>query len=563
MGRDTWWQPPEDLYSWLGPFSKVGRTIGNETRELSVYVSSFEGYWGNWVWEGALSYSESSSEQRAIAGIYNRDRFEAALFGELCADGSVNCSPDDGGLWYNPFGGQQNQQEGVLSLLQEQLPRNGESKLYSADFRSSGDLWDVDAGTISAAVGVEVRREEVSDTPDPLARGTFENNFEPGVIGFGSTGAKADRDQWAVFTELFIPITYDLDVQLAGRYDHYSDFGGEFNPKVGVRWQASEELVVRSSWAQSFRAPSLSQVGAEITLSSFNLECKPEFRGNYCGDTQVETNILTKVFGNDDLDAETSDSFSAGFAWSPTRDVTVTLDYWHFKHENIVGVDGEFMLRRSLNDPSLRFCGGVPIEAAQGVGFEDCDENGVGVLGSRLDGDVHLQLENLGLQETNGIDFTYTHYFDIDGIGRFTWLTDITHLLGFERQLSQEAEKEELAGSFRYPETIVTNTLRWERDAWFGNVRMQYTSSYEDDVEALTQGDLDFLGITADRKVPSWTKFNATLGYDFSDAFTLRFNVENLFDRQAPYAYGTSANVDHYNHDTMGRFYRLSATYRF
>lgn len=552
--------PLDEIRGW-GRFPD-GRTITNTTDSMR-FVSGLEGSWGNWFWESAASYSESRSEQQAVAGIFNRERFEASLFGELCADGSTNCAPGDGGLWYNPFGGQANNSQQVLDLLQEQLPRNGVSKLYSIDFRTSGDLTELRHGALSAAFGVEARREEVSDRPDPLARGTFENNYMPGVIGFGSTGASASRNQWAAFAELFIPITETLDAQVAGRYDHYNDFGGEFNPKVGLRWAPTDEWVFRGSWAQSFRAPSLSQVGAEITLSSFNLDCKPEFRGNYCGETQVERNILTKVFGNEDLEAEDSESLSFGFAFSPNRDITLTFDYWQFEHNNIVGVDGEFLLQRSLSDPSLRFCGELPATVSQGVGFEECDENGVGIVTSRLAGDVHLQLENLGTQKTRGIDLTYTHHFDIDGVARFTWLTDVTHLLEFERQLSQNAEPERLEGTFRYPQTILTNTLRWSRDAWFGNVRVQYTSSYDDDIEGFRQADLDRLGISANRKVPSWTKVNTTVGYEFSENLIVRFNIENLFDRQAPYAYGTSANVDHFNHDTMGRFYRLSAMYRF
>ncbi|MCC5854614.1 MAG: TonB-dependent receptor [Idiomarina sp.] len=553
--------PDEDFILGWGRFPD-GRTLENTTESIRL-VTGLEGSWGEWFWEGALSYSESRSEQRAVAGIYNRARFEASLFGELCADGSTNCSPNEGGLWYNPFGGQQQQDPTVIGLLQESLPRNGVSKLYSADFRSSGDLFYLDSGPVAAAVGVEMRREEISDSPDPLARGTFENNFEPGVIGFGSTGASASRDQWAVFAEVFVPVTDRLNAQIAGRYDHYSDFGGEFNPKVGLRYELTNDLLLRASWAQSFRAPSLSQVGAEITLSSAAVDCKPEFIGNYCTGGFPDFSILTKVYGNDELEAEDSESFSAGFAWSPNRDVTVTFDYWRFEHNNIVGVDPEFFMRRTLTDPSLRFCGQVPADVSQGVGFEECDENGVGVVTSRIDGDVHLQLENLGIQKTEGLDFTYTHYFDIDGVARFTWLTDVTHLLSFDRQLSQQADTEKLASTFRYPRTIFTNTLRWDRDRLFGNIRVQYTSGYDDDIETLGQADLDRLGITADRKVPSWTKVNTTVGYEFSDNFTVRFNIENLFDRQAPYAYGTSANVDHFNHDTMGRFYRVSATYRF
>ncbi|MCC5880580.1 MAG: TonB-dependent receptor [Idiomarina sp.] len=537
-----------------------GRTLTNETDSLRL-VSGLEGDWGHWVWESALSFAQSESEQRTVAGVYNRARFEASLFGELCADGSTDCAPDAGGLWYNPFGGQVNNDPAVLGLLQETLPRKGTSRLYSFDFQTSGDITEMRHGALAAALGVEVRREEVSDRPDPLARGTFDNNYEPGVIGFGSTGADASRDQWAVFSEFFVPVTERLNLQIAGRYDYYDDFGGDFNPKIGARYEATDDLILRASWAQSFRAPSLSQVGAEVTLSSFNLECRDEFRGNYCSDTQVETNILSKVFGNPDLDAEDAESFNAGLAWSPSRNITLTADYWHFEHNNIVGVDGEFFLLRTLSNPDLRSCGELPVTVQQGVGFEEC-ENGVGVLGSRLAGDVHLQLENLGTQKTHGLDFTYTHRFETSW-ANFTWLFDATHLLSFERQLSQEAEREHLAGTFRYPETVLTNTLRWSRDDWFGNVMVQYTSGYDDDIEALTEADLERLQISADRQVPSWTKVNATVGYDISDSWTVRFNVENLFDRRAPTAYGTSANVDHFNHDTMGRFYRVSMRYVF
>lgn len=551
--------PPEsELLGW-GRFPD-GRTLTNETDSMRL-VTGLEGYLGMWEWEAALTLAQSESEQRAVAGVYNRERFESALFGELCADGTLGCSPGNDGLWYDPFNGQVNNASQVIDLLQESLPRKGTSRLYGFDFRSSGDVMSTRHGALAAAVGFELRREEVSDEPDPLARGTFENNYEPGVIGFGSTGAEASRNQWAAFTELFIPVSERLNLQVAGRYDHYSDFGGDFNPKIGARFEATEDLILRASWAQSFRAPSLSQVGAEVTLSSFNLECRDEFRGNYCSDSQVETNILTKVFGNPALEAEQAESFNAGFAWSPSRDITLTADYWRFEHDNIVGVDGEFFLLRSLSDPGLRFCGELPVTVEQGVGFEECDD-GSGVLGSRLAGDVHLQLENLGLQKTHGIDVTYTQHFDT-ALANFTWLVDVTHLLGFERQLSQEAEREHLAGTFRYPETVLTNTLRWSRDDWFGNIMVQYTSGYDDEVEALTAADFDRLGIEPGRQIPSWTKVNATVGYDITEQWTVRLNVENLFDRSAPLAYGTSANVDHFNHDTMGRFYRVSMRYVF
>ncbi|MEX1222358.1 MAG: TonB-dependent receptor [Idiomarina sp.] len=556
---DLGFAPDSSINAW-GRFPN-GRTLTNETQSFRV-VSGLSGYVGSWDWEAAVSYSESESEQRAVAGVINESKFSAALLGELCTDGSVDCTPDNGGIWYNPFNGQTGN-ENVLPLIEEQVPRNGESKLLAFDYTMSGDLFDVDSGTVSAAFGAEYRKEKVSDNPDPLARGTFENNYDPAVIGFGSTGAQAERSQWAVFTELFVPVTERIDVQIAGRYDHYDDFGGDFNPKVTARYRANDDLLFRASFAQSFRAPSLSQVGAEVTLSSFVLDCTNEFVGNYCFEGDVDVSFLSKVFGNENLEAETSDSYNAGLVWSPSQESTLTIDYWRFEHENIVGVDGEFLLLRSITDPDLRFCGEVPVTAQQGIGFEECDANGNGVITSRIEGDVNLQLENLGIQETDGIDITYTHDFDGGVYGDFRWTLDATHVLNFDRQKSKEAEVEHLAGDWRYPDTIVTARLNWDHDDWFGGITAQYTSGYDDNIEGLNEAELERLGISANRQIPSWTKVNASLGYDVSDSLTLRFKVENLFDRDAPLAYGTSANVDHFNHDTMGRFYRLSATYRF
>lgn len=555
---DLGFAPDSALLLW-GRFPE-GRTLSNTTDSFRV-VSGLNGYFGAWDWEAAVSYSQSKSEQRGEAGIINEAQFEAALLGELCADGTTTCSPTDGGLWYNPFGGQTGNED-VLAIIEEQVPRNGESKLFGLDYKMSGELFEVTHGVVSAAFGAEFRREEISDRPDPIARGTFANNYDPGVIGFGSTGAEAERDQWAIYSEFFVPLLPDLDLQLAGRYDHYDDFGGDFNPKATIRYTATDQLIFRASWAESFRAPSLSQVGAEVTLSSFALDCTAEFIGNYCFDGDVENTFLSKIFGNDDLEAETSTSYNAGFAWSYSDDATLTFDYWNFKHDNIVGIDGEFLLRRSIDDPSLRFCGELPATVTEGIGFEQCD-NGVGVITSRLAGDVHLQLQNLGIQETDGFDITYTHYFDLADAGSLRWTFDATHVLNFDRQKSVESEVERLAGDWRYPDTLLSSRLTWNGDAWFGGVAAQYTSGYKDNIEGLNSAELARLGISANREIPSWTKVNANIGYEVNRDFTVRFVIENLFDRAAPVAYGTGANVDHYNHDTMGRYFRVSATYRF
>ncbi len=545
--------PPEDFLLMWGRFN-LPRTLEN-TSESMRFVTGFEGIIGNWDWNSSLNYSTSESEQRGIAGIVNVEKFEASLFGELCADGTTNCSPGNGGLYYNPFnGGADNSQE-ILDLIQENVPRDGTSKLYSLDFNIAGELAELDSGFLESAFGIEVRREEIVDSPSELATADPLNNNEVPVYGFGSTGAKADRDIFALYAEFLIPLANNFTLNVAGRYDHYSDFGGDFNPKVGMTYKPTDNFLLRTSWSTSFRAPSLSQIGADTTLSSGALDCGPEFIDNFCGGFGGSDGYLSEIYGNPDLKAEESEAFDFGMVFNFTDDTSMTLDYWSFEHDNIVGIDDEELFRAALR-------GDVPVVESDALGIDEIGiETRDGTIGAPID-EIHLQLENLGIQETSGIDLTYTQRWDM-GSQRYTFLVDGTYLLDYQRQLSKQAEIEELDGTFRYPELLLRAKLRVSDDKWSASISANYTSSYEDDLEKFTDEELSAFGIESDREVPSWIEWRLSLGYELTDASYLRFGIQNLFDNEAPTAYGTSANVDHFNHDTMGRFYRLSYTHSF
>lgn len=64
----------------------------------------------------------------------------------------------------------------------------------------------------------------------------------------------------ALFAELNVPLLKDLNLNLAGRGDHYDDFGSAFSPKASVRWQAAPWLLVRGTLSRGFRAPSLPEI---------------------------------------------------------------------------------------------------------------------------------------------------------------------------------------------------------------------------------------------------------------------------------------------------------------
>src|SRR5690606_39614997 len=65
-----------------------------------------------------------------------------------------------------------------------------------------------------------------------------------------------------------VPLVRALDLQVAGRYEHYSDFGGVAKPKVSLAWDIVDGFMMRANWSQSFLAPNILQLYAEGTTVS-------------------------------------------------------------------------------------------------------------------------------------------------------------------------------------------------------------------------------------------------------------------------------------------------------
>lgn len=549
----------------LGRFPDA-RTIEVTTRNWRL-LNGVRGSLGNWDWETTLGASRSDSEQEAIAGIYLRDRFQAALRGRLCADGTTTCTPATGGLWYNPFGGQAVQDARVLDLLRTRVPREGSSRQVAWDAKFNGFAGSLGGGDIGWAFGAEARREQVEDRPSPLATANPQTGAVP-VIGFGSTSADARRTQWALYAESFLPISEQFDVRIAGRYDHYSDFGGDFNPAAAFRWRPADWFVLRGGWNSSFRAPSLAQAGAGVTLSSGVLPCAPgsEFINTFCGGTARDRNYLSEVYSNPDLKAETAEAWYLGSVFSLGDRSTLRLDYWKFDQRNLVDIDALDLFRRAVADPSLVRDSRDPRPPFGTLGILTRG----GRVGDRID-EVFLQLDNVGRQRTEGLDIGFDHDFVEAGWGRLRFYTDVTWVRSFERSESCSAtggdarrgagpcvggqRLVERVGEFRYPEWTVNSGFRFSRGDWMARLWANHVDGYYDD----DQRD----GVPAGRRIPSWTTLNLNLDYDLSERQTLGLTIRNLTDRDPPVALGSASNVDLYNHNTLGRFWTFSWIYRY
>jgi iron complex outermembrane receptor protein len=193
-------------------------------------------------------------------------------------------------------------------------------------------MFNIGDRTAGFAAGVEHRRYRGEFNPDPL-RQTGESQDSQAFP------VKASYDVDEVYSEFNFPILSSLELSAAIRYSDYSTFGSATTGKVGFRWQPIEDLVLRGTWSEGFRAPNLgelyglTQFGATLTDPcgptgapvvdtsngvSAGLEAACVGAGVPNGFEQANTQIITFTGGNPDLDAEESENYTVGAVYAPS-----------------------------------------------------------------------------------------------------------------------------------------------------------------------------------------------------------------------------------------------------
>ena len=491
-------------------------------------LAGLRGEINDWRWETAATVGKSENEVLHTSGYFNLDRVAAA-----------NASGQ-----FNPFNLGRDTKADVIAGLRELAPRVGESDVKSIDFNFSGEVGELPAGPISAVFGGEWRSEDIFDRPALVA--------QQGLVStLGASDAAADRTQYAGYAEFNLPITEQLDAITALRYDHYSDFGGDANPKVSLRYRATDDLILRASWSTGFRAPSLSELGAGTSLGSNYIDCgtgKP-YNG-LCGTFGAQAGELEfdqETLGNLGLDAENSEALNMGLSWNLTDDFNVTVDYWRYEHTDIVDVDANTTLNACLAGTAPTVTDAAALKGAFG-----CVKDAGGDLSFLRTG-----FFNVGAQETDGIDVKMQYGFDTTA-GRFTTTIAGTRTLSYERQLTANDPAEDLLGKLSganeiaRPEFVGDAAIDWQLQDWNASLSTHFISSLGD-------GDFKFDNET----VKSWLTLNASVGYDINDKQDIQFAVRNLTDKDPSYASSPTNGYASSVHDWLGRVWSVRYTVKF
>ncbi|MEO5820660.1 MAG: TonB-dependent receptor, partial [Vicinamibacteraceae bacterium] len=222
-------------------------------------------------------------------------------------------------------------------------------------------------GRLNVAFGTEYRRENYqirAGEPDSYRDGGSPNQAaggpscagEPESCGRAAIGAQVfpgfrpsnevdrSRDSVAGYVDVESDVRRWLRLGVAGRAEHYSDFGNTVNGKLTARLEADPRLVVRAAVSTGFRAPSLGQSFFSSTATNF-LDL---------GQGLVPVESLTlpvdsaaaKVLGAVPLEPEQSINASAGVVLTPVPALTVTIDYYRISIDDRIVLSGNFTAPR-------------------------------------------------------------------------------------------------------------------------------------------------------------------------------------------------------------------------
>jgi len=216
----------------------------------------------------------------------------------------------------------------------------------------------------------------------------------PGIPTVSATDRS--RHSWAGYVELDTDLAKGFTATLAGRYEHFSDFGGTINGKLALRYEPVDGYAIRGSISNGFRAPSLHQQFFTTTSTNF-INGFPVDISTLAVDSPV-----ARALGSSDLKPEKSVNLSFGATANPLRGLTFTIDYYRIKIKNRI------VLTENLG------AAGSGTAAVNTAVKAVLDANGFQSIGA-----ARFFINGLDTT-TEGVDFVAAYRFPIQGFGRWT-----------------------------------------------------------------------------------------------------------------------------------------------
>ena len=548
---------------------EAGPRVFNQNVDTWYLAAALDGeleMGGNdWYWDVFASWSQNQANQRKT-GAFNATKLFTAVGDPVVCAATPNCVP------FNWFGGQGPNGEG--SITQDMLDYvtfiqkdESEQQMFNFAANLSGDLFDMPAGPVGAAFGIEYREEEGFFIPDSIVSSGQ-------TAGVPSSETAGEFDVFDIYGEFIVPIVGGFDMSAAVRYSDYDITGSETVIKVGANWRPTDTLTLRANFAEGYRAPNIgelfntgSRFDAAITdpCDADALLVDPSNAANCValgvppGYQQLNPQISVTTGGNEDLDPEESESWTVGLTWDASSlaesmglaNMTFELNYYDITIDDAIQApDAGDVLDQCVQTLNPIFCDNV---------------TRVGATVTRIDG----VLLNIGGIETSGIDWSVSFATEEKNWGSLGVIWSNTNLLDYTEIVNGPdgpvrigREGTELGSPERgFVEWRSSLIFDWSRNDWNASLATRYIDSITEQCTGLVSdfGFSDLCTTPTTNKIDAkfYTDVQATwVPSDWGGNWTLQAGIQNLFDEDTPICFSCDLNsFDGTLHPISGLFW--------
>lgn len=495
-------------------------------------------------WRATLS--ESDGNQSLLTDQYNVP--DPARLAAALADANPATA-------FDPFGAGSYTNPATLALIRRDYRRHSSAGIEETDLVADGPVVRLPAGEAKLAVGVERRTETLNhDVP-------ASNNPRAPLIT-----QRYYRHVVSLFSQLHVPLVGDphnrratprLTLDLAGRYEHYSDFGGTFNPTARLEWMPKSWLKVRGSWGRSFRAPKLDDL-YDTSQNQVGLVVLP--------DPQSPTGrslVLGEEGSNPRLRQETARTWTVGVDVAPAGGPTVSLTYYSIDYRNRIeqpGVGDPFgILQHASEWASVITRNPTAAQVAALCRSPQLFGSVSSCLASQPAAIVDLQLANLAATRTSGLDLDAHERFD-SRWGHFSLGLQGNYVLRFLQSVAPGSPAVSILDTVANPLALrLRATAGWSRRGprqrgWSLHLAVNHTGAYRNPAS------------TKRSTVSAWTGVDVQVGYRMpgvlkSGATDLSLNAVNVFNHSPPFV-DNQFGYDVAHFQALGRVLSLDLTER-
>lgn len=544
---------PEELG---GP--EAATTLYDEyTYDLAAGVRGMFGDRFDWEAYGSYGYYNYRADRPRLLAKAVHDYFLGPRLGWASSTGVMNPATGtayavhniDLAKWAAPITPE------IYQSFATRVINTSETTAANVGFNVGGDLFELPAGAVGWAAVAEWNRQTMDLRSDPRTD-QLRPLDDQTIYNLTSSGrTDGTRDRYALGTEFRIPIFEKLTAQAAARWDQYddiSDVGDAVTYNLGLEYRPIDSLLLRGSYATSFRAPDMQLVFAEGAASYAGIFDEYSCRAGVgagaalgprtvaqCAPAADPTRYTTQtvIAGNPNLKEEEGQSWGAGVVWDITDSMSASLDYYRIKLEDsATQFSNDYLLSTEAACRLGTYSDGSPAPSqvvCDNVTSLITREDSPGTPTDQRVQRINGAYINSALIDTSGLDATYRWRYDTDRAGTFT--TDLAYTLVLTNKYQQTDDDvlEELRDEPPYYNTPqrsrVRGSVSWNYGDWtttvFGTrLGSAFSNLYVDGT--------NLAGGTYPRRLPPYMLYNLTVQKRFGDNVSAELQVVNVLDNQ-------------------------------